>query len=122
MRRRFTTWLTTLMSGLVGCSGCTSSSTTPPISSSAVLAELESLPVGLEVIHSPGRVRSPVGPDPNGWPYRWIFRTEVRAIDRPLTITHFGICAWEGGQWILPSDNRRYNAGVLDQIKFVVPR
>lgn len=62
---------------------------------------------------------SPVGPASKGWPYRWIFRTEVRAIDRPLTIARFGICAWDGKQWILPPDNRRYNAGVLDGETFI---
>jgi hypothetical protein len=107
-------WFTALMAGMVGCSGVTRSS--PP--GSALLAELESLPVGLEVIHSPGQVRSPVGPAPEGWPYQWHFRTEVRAIDRPLTIVQFGICAWDGRQWILPLDNRRYNAGVMDQKAF----
>jgi hypothetical protein len=42
----------------------------------------------------------------------------VRSIDRPLTIVKFGICAWDGKRWILPSDNRRYNAGILDQSQF----
>jgi hypothetical protein len=119
MRRWFTIGLTTLISGVVGCLGTTSTSTSTSRSGSAVLAELESLPVGLEVIHSPNPVSSPVGPDPKGWPYRWIFRTEVRAIDRPLTIIQFGICAWDGEQWILPSNTGRYNAGLLDQRTFM---
>ena len=70
--------------------------------------------------HTPPEVR---GPAPNGaasgWQYRWIFRTEVSAIDRPLTITQFGILAWENGKWILPPDQSRYNSGVLDQRTFV---
>jgi hypothetical protein len=117
MRRYFSTWFPTLLSGVVGCTWVTSTSW--PKSGSAVLAELQSLPLGLEVIHTPSVVPSPVGPQPKGWPYRWTFRTEVRAIDRPLTIVQFGICAWDGRQWILPSDNRRYNAGVLDKRKFM---
>ena len=53
------------LAGLVGCSGAAQSN-------SALLAELETLPVGLEVIHSPSQVRSPVGSGGTGWPYRWI--------------------------------------------------
>jgi hypothetical protein len=72
----------------------------------------------MEVIHSPSKVRSPVGPNAEGWPYRWPFRTEVRAIDRPLTIVKFGICAWDGTRWVLPPNTRRYNAGILSQSQF----
>jgi hypothetical protein len=118
MLRWLKSWLTTLMTGLIGCSPVTTSSTSTSGPGSFVLAELESLPVGMEVIHSPSKVRSPVGPNSQGWPYRWIFRTEVRAIDRPLNIVKFGICAWDGTRWILPSDNRRYNAGILSQRQF----
>ncbi len=74
--------------------------------------------MGFEVIHSPTHVRSPVGSGGTGWPYRWIFRTEIRAIDRPLTIVQFGMCAWDGEKWILPATNHRYNAGVLNQKTF----
>ncbi len=120
MRRWITTaWLTTSIATLAGCSGAPSTSTSTSRPGAAVLAELESLPVGLEVIHSPNPVHAPVGPNDEGWLYRWIFRTEVRAIDRPLTIVYFGMCAWDGTQWILPSDNTRYNAGVKRQKDFI---
>jgi hypothetical protein len=72
----------------------------------------------MEVIHSPSKVRSPVGPNSKGWAYQWHFRTEVRAIDRSLTVEKFGICAWDGAKWILPSNTRRYNAGILGQTEF----
>ena len=78
--------LAVLIVGAAGCSGTWDSD-------SPVLDELGSLPVGLEVIHTPTQVSSPVGPNVNDWPYRWNFRTEVRAIDQPLTIVKFGICA-----------------------------
>ena len=83
-----------------------------------VLSQLENLPVGMQVIHKPGEVRSIVGSSGTGWPYRWVFRTEVHAIDHPLTVLRFGICAWDGSKWILPASNRRYNAGVLNQRAF----
>ena len=117
MRRSLTAWLMTSLSALAGCTGAPSTSTSRP--GAAVLAELQSLPVGLEVIHSPNPVRNPVGPDSRGWAYQWHFRTEVRAIDRPLTVVYFGICAWDGKEWILPSDNTRYNAGILRQKDFI---
>jgi hypothetical protein len=85
---------------------------------SEVLTELDSLPVGLEIIHEPAQVGKPEGPNSDDWPYRWRFRTEVRAIDRPLTITHFGIIAWDGSQWVLPPDQRHYNSGVLEKGTF----
>jgi hypothetical protein len=118
MKRILVTCLTTVITCLNGCSRVTDASKSKLSADSAVLAELESLPVGLEVIHSPTRVRSPVGPDSKGWPYRWNFRTEVRAIDRPLTIVKFGIIAWDGTRWVLPLNNCRYNAGIGDQTKF----
>ena len=86
----------------------------------ALLAELESLPTGLRVTHTPAEIGDPTGPNTNAgdWKYRWIFKTEVSAIDRPLTVTQFGILAWDGHHWILPPDQRRYNSGVLDQRTF----
>ncbi len=111
--------LTTSMAALIGCSGAPSTSTSTSRSGAVVLAELESLPVGLEVIHSPNPVREPIGPNDDGWLYQWTFRTEVRAIDRPLTIVYFGACAWDGKEWILPSDRARYDAGVTRQKDFI---
>jgi hypothetical protein len=111
-------WFATLRAGISRCSGLLASSSTSSRSGLALLKELESLPVGLEVIHAPAQVRTRVGPNLVGWLYRWLFRTEVRAIERPISIVLFGICAWDGKQWILPANNRRYNAGVLDQMSF----
>ena len=118
MVRRLTTCLKAMIISMIACLGLTGCSTSTSRDGSAVLADLESLPVGMEVIHSPSKVRSPVGPDAEGWTYQWFFKTEVRAIDRPLKIVKFGICAWDGAKWILPSDNQRYNAGIGGQTEF----
>jgi len=102
--------ISSLLAMLVGCSR----------EDTSVLAELEAIPKGLEVVHSPDVVENPVGPNPSpDWKYRWIFRTEVRAIDKPLTITKFGILAWDGSRWILPPDQTSYNTGVLDAKTFI---
>jgi hypothetical protein len=115
MRRWFMPWFTISLAALAGCTGA--SSTSP--SGAAVFAELDSLPVGLEVIHSPNNVSAPVGPLDEGWQFRWDFRTEVRAIDRPLTVVYFGIAAWNGKKWILPANTQLYNSGVLRQSDFI---
>jgi len=108
-----------LLAWIAGCSGGNNPSQRQGDSEPGVLSELESLPVGLEVVRSPARVGSPEGPNQEDWPYRWHFRTEVRAINRPLTITKFGILAWDGAKWILPPDQRHYNTGIGKQKDFV---
>jgi hypothetical protein len=102
---------------LICFAGCGSRSPTAPPARSGFLAEIDALPVGLEVIHTPARVSKRVDAG-GGWPYRWTFQTEVRAVERPLTITRFAIVAWDGEAWVLPSDQRRYNCGLLDQKTF----
>ncbi|WP_425398083.1 hypothetical protein [Aeoliella sp.] len=85
-----------------------------------MLEELETLPIGLQVTHTPTQVGGPTGPnhDPTAWKYKWVFKTEVAALDRPITIEQFGILAWDGKCWILPPNQRRYNCGILDQGTF----
>ena len=78
----------------------------------------ESLPVGIEVVHTPNPVRMPEGPFEDYWPFKWDFRTEVRAIDRPLTIKWFLILGWDGKQWILDRQQEKFNSGEGDGQKF----
>ena len=73
-----------------------------------------SFPTGLEVIHSPRPVRNPEGPNIFGWTYQWTFRTEIRAIDRPLKATRFYILAWDNNEWILDQQQKKYNSGTGD--------
>src|SRR5688500_16165534 len=99
-----------------GCSGEeTAAPQQPPSANTDVVAELESLPIGLEVVHTPAEVGDVEGPnsDPNDWKYRWTFRTEVRTTNKPLRITRFGILAWDGTRWVLDADQKRFNSGVL---------
>lgn len=81
----------------------------------------ESLPIGLEVVHTPAEVDDVKGPnpDPNDWKYRWTFRTEVRATNKPLRITRFGILAWDGTRWVLDAAQSQYNSGVLGPTEFI---
>lgn len=103
--------------------GCSKDQSVPPATSrteTGLIAELESLPFGLEVKHTPAKVRDSQGPNiSSDWKYRWIFRTEVRATEKPLTITRFGVLAWDGTQWVLPPDQSHFNAGLLGQKEFI---
>ena len=40
-------------------------------------------------------------------------------ISKDITITQFGIIAWDGKNWVLPSNQIEYNSGVLDQQTFI---
>lgn len=57
----------TMVVDLIGCSGLISSFTSTSRSGAAVLAELETLPLGMDVIHLPSEMRLPVGPNSEGW-------------------------------------------------------
>lgn len=84
------------------------------------LQELSEIPVGIQVTHTPLRVVGPhQGPNKNDWTYRWIFKTEVRPIDRDITITHFGILAWDGSDWVLDGAQKEFNSGILEQNVFL---
>lgn len=85
----------------------------------AVLRDLAELPVGIVVTHTPNIVEAPLEEPGMKWKFRWPFKTEVSAIDRPLTIRQFGIAAWNGKRWILPSNQEKYNCGVSDQASFI---
>jgi len=85
----------------------------------SLLAELEQLPIGLDVVHTPARVSGPMSGLKTGWPHSWEFKTEVRSRDRSLKIDQFGILAWNGKEWGLHEGQKRYNTGVLDGSTFV---
>ncbi|MBX7106286.1 MAG: hypothetical protein K1X57_19570 [Gemmataceae bacterium] len=74
-------------------------------------ADWETLPVGFKVVHSPNPVRGPEGPIPGVWPFKWTYRTEIKAIKQPLRVTRFMILAWDGQYWILDKDQKNYNSG-----------
>lgn len=98
--------------------GPTGDSTMP--GKKSFLQELAEIPVGIQVNHTPAQVVGPhQGPNKNDWAYRWFFKTEVRPIDRDLTITRFGIAAWDGSDWIMDDAQSEFNSGILEQQDFV---
>ena len=79
-----------------------------------LLSELEQLPIGMDVVHIPATVSGPTAGIETGWSHSWVFRTEVESRGEKLKIQLFGILAWDGEEWVLPSNQKKYNSGVLD--------
>jgi hypothetical protein len=100
---------------LCGCSYGDQSGRPPGSArSTAPASDWESLPVGIEVIHTPNPVRTPEEPVGEFWPFKWRFRTEVRAIDRPLTVRRFLILGWDGKRFVLDRQQKKFNSGESD--------
>jgi hypothetical protein len=80
----------------------------------ALLAQLEKLPVGLKVVHTPAKVKarkndgSLANVDAR-WTYHWSYATTVSATDKPLTIVQFGSCEWIDGKWAIPQNTDEYD-------------
>jgi hypothetical protein len=65
------------------------------------LREWAALPEGIEVVHSPARVRARRERQPGGQTqYPWVYRTTVRARGRPVTVQEFGSFVWHYGKWV----------------------
>ncbi len=74
-------------------------------------ADWDSLPLGIEVVHTPNPVPAPNEASSGGdWPFMWSFRTEVRAINDPLTIKAFLLLGWDG-KWVLDRSQKKFNSG-----------
>ena len=72
------------------------------------VTDLERIPVGIKVVQSPEMAKAvkklPV--DGRRGEYSWVYRTEVTALDKDLTIVEFGAFHWDGAEWQLgPTSN-----------------
>jgi hypothetical protein len=64
------------------------------------LREWAALPEGIEVVHSPARVRARREQQPDGRvQYRWVYRTAVRTKSEPVKVQEFGAFDWHHGKW-----------------------
>jgi hypothetical protein len=81
-----------------GCADWTSRS-----QEAATLAELSSLPTGIDVSIAEDGVRAvDYGRDPpDGDRFVWRFHPTVRAAQGPLTVEDLGFCIWQNGRWSL---------------------
>jgi len=66
---------------------------------SGILQALESLPIGLEVTHSPNPAEAQRG-GPSGYRYTWVYSTTVRALHVPVAIIAFGAFVLHDGAWV----------------------
>ena len=62
------------------------------------LKELQSLPVGIGVIHQPVTV-VPVWNSVANWQYKWEFSTSVIPLKESIKVQEFGSFTWSGSRW-----------------------
>src|SRR5262245_61381390 len=62
--------------------------------------ELNALPEGLRVAHTPNPVGAQRG-GPSGFAYTWLYKTTVGSLRGPITIEEFGCFTLQQGQWRL---------------------
>ena len=75
---------------------------------------LDKIPIGFEVLHSPSRVKKFTA-QMDGWPFKWHFKTTVKNIsNKDISIFSFGIFAWDNGKWIIDENQKKYNSGFID--------
>jgi hypothetical protein len=61
--------------------------------------ELASLPVGIEVTHTPNPVKAQQG-GRSGVAYTYVYQTSVRSLEGTLTVQEFGAFSWSDGRWV----------------------
>jgi hypothetical protein len=64
------------------------------------IEELEKLPVGLKITHSPNPGQATETPRHKSGKYTWFFKTTVRATDSDVKLTQFGAFSEVGGKWV----------------------
>ncbi len=65
------------------------------------LNNIATLPIGLEVKHTPNPVKA-MKDGRSSYPYTWLFKTTVKAIEDDITIIEFGCFIWyeEEKRWV----------------------
>ena len=89
------------------CCGCGSQSSEAEKLLPFELSDLDSLPIGLEVVHAPQAVLAQKG-GASGYDYTWTFKTTVRSTGAPVTIQEFGSLMDEYGQWVLGNVAKKF--------------
>jgi hypothetical protein len=63
------------------------------------LEELDSLPVGLEILHAPDPAKAQEGLR-TGYRYTWVYETAVRSLSGTVRIEEFGSFGWQEDRWV----------------------
>jgi hypothetical protein len=69
-------------------------------------AEVESLPTGIEVTHTPSSAKASEGVSTK-YKYTWVYETEVRSTVGPLRIVEFGSFSSASGKWVVSTFTRK---------------
>jgi hypothetical protein len=80
--------------------GCSNTETETAAEKPFELSDLEALPTGLVVTHSPNPVKAKKGGG-SGYGYTWQYETTVESQSGPVAIEHFGSLADSSGNWVL---------------------
>ncbi len=89
------------------CCGCSPQSSEADKLPPFELSDLDSLPIGLEVVHTPNSVLAQKGGG-SGYDYTWTFQTTVRSTGAPVTIQEFGALMDENGKWVLGNFTKKF--------------
>src|SRR5262249_46522649 len=79
-----------------------------------ILKELEKLPVGIKVVHTPAKLKASKndGSKTNidkKWTFEWSYKTTVSPVDKAMDIVVFGQCEWIDGKWSMPTDSDEHD-------------
>lgn len=78
------------------------------------LAELDRLPVGIDVKHDPVKPKPRAGTKQEQWPLVWPYQTTVKNLtEKPLRLVQFGQAQWQDGKWVISSDPRELDASTF---------
>ncbi len=92
---------------VVFCCGCNSKSSETKSLQPFDLSDLGTLPIGLEVVHTPDSVLAQKGGG-SGYDYTWTFQTTVRSTGAPVTIQEFGALMDDNGRWVLGNFTKKF--------------
>jgi len=70
------------------------------------LAELDALPDGLSVTHSPNPVSATWDANQE-LRCKWTYKTTVRPMTKEVTIQEFGMFAWDGERWVFSNITKK---------------
>jgi len=92
---------------VVLCGGCGSKAPEAEELLPFELTDLDSLPFGLEVVHTPETVLAD-STGSSGYKYTWTFKTTIRSTGAPVTIQEFGSLMDENGRWVLGNVTKKF--------------
>ena len=86
------------------------------------LAELEKLPLGLTVSHTPEKVQArPFRRTSTDTAFMWMYRILVTATNQPVDVTEYGAFFWDKNQWVLQYSNDQPRSSADFAVRYSCP-